>query len=183
MGSAQLSGPQRKRCLLHAQWLRTPLTSELISALFPRYQHITLACLCSFPPFSRTGFLLHSGFHDRNCEAICLHSCVLTKPCHFLHPPHPPALQFFHSFIRKFVTLGTPTYNLSCFLGAFFFFSEVGRTVWRVKAQQPSFLMSWSELASWRASIWNSTRSPARCCPSVCGTAETPPLTHLIHRF
>lgn len=49
--------------------------------------------------------------------------------------------------------------------------SGVGRTVWRVRVQQPLFLMSWSEHDSWRASIWNSTKSQAHCCPSACGTA------------
>lgn len=37
-------------------------------------------------------------------------------------------------------------FPLVCFLG-------VGRTVWRVRVQQPLFLTSWSEHVSWRASI------------------------------
>lgn len=69
-------------------------------------------------------------------------------------------------------------FSLSVFLG-------VGRTVWRVRVQQPLFLTSWSEHDSWRASIWNSTKSQAHCCPSACGTAPffsfTP--THNIYAF
>lgn len=48
--------------------------------------------------------------------------------------------------------------------------SGVGRTVWRVRVRQPLFLMSWCEHGSWRASIWNLTKSLAPCCPSACGT-------------
>lgn len=41
------------------------------------------------------------------------------------------------------------------------------RTVWKVRAQQPSFLMSWSARDSWRVCTWNLTRSPERSSPSV----------------
>lgn len=68
--------------------------------------------------------------------------------------------------------LNVPYQTSSVILFFFSFcFSGVGRTVWRVRARRPSFHTSWSERDSWRASIWNSTKSQARCCPSACGTA------------
>ena len=58
-------------------------------------------------------------------------------------------------------------------------FSGVGRTVWRARVRQPLFLTSWCERGSWRASIWNLTKSLAPCCPSACGSPAFSLLTSL----
>jgi len=106
--------------------------------------------------------------------------CLYTPICR-----HRPMNCFLHTscFSLLIVPFHTSSLTFSFHLSFLFvvFFSGVGKTVWRVRAQQPLFHMSWSEPVSWRVSIWNSTRSQAHCCPSACGTSQNLPPTNDIY--